>query len=104
MALWTTILKQAPALIAAADALLVRTRQASAPGSAAGDLQALRQRVAEIEGQQRAQADLDKQLADQINALVAAAQAAAATARQALLVAGIGTLLAVVAILLAFLR
>ena len=101
MPLWTTILKQAPVLIAAADALLARSRAAAAASAPADDAPVLRQRLAVLEQQQQAQADLIKQLVEQVAALTVAAQVGAARARQATMVGGAGLGLAVVAAVLA---
>ena len=101
MPLWTTILKQAPVLIAAADALLARSRAAPAAAAPADDAPVLRRRIAALEQQQQAQADLVKQLAEQVAALTIAAQAGAARARQATLVGSAGLGLALVAAVLA---
>jgi hypothetical protein len=78
---WSRLLKDAPALLVAADALLAKSRrQATQP--AGNDLEALRQRIAELEAHQRANADLVKQLADHINAVGLAAEASSARVRQ----------------------
>lgn len=104
MPLWTTLLKQAPALMAAADALLVRSTRNATAAAAANDVQAVRQRLAEIEQQQQAQATLTKQLTLQLDSLTAAAQTTAARARQALIVGGVGLAAGLVALVVALLR
>jgi hypothetical protein len=95
-----TVLKQAPLLLAAADALLSRSRGRTAPDA---DAASLRQRVAELEQHQQATAALGKELAEQTHALAAAATATAAKARLALILAGVSLALAVAALLVAFL-
>lgn len=103
MPLWTVILKQAPALLAAADALLARSRQASTAANVTQDAQALRQQLAELYQQQQAQTDLIKALADQTAAVALAAQATAGRARTALIVGSAGLGVAILAVLLALL-
>jgi len=100
---WPTILKQAPALLAAADVLLARSRGRSAFADAT-DVQALRQRIVELETNQQAYADLVKQLADHVTAVAAAAQASAVRVRQSLILATAALGLAVIACLLAWFR
>jgi hypothetical protein len=104
MALWPMILKQAPALLAAADELLARSRRRSTASTVADDAHALRQRIAELEQQQQANADLVRQLTNQINALTVAAEGTAEKASRALILAGVGVGLGIVASLVAWLR
>lgn len=101
---WPVILRQAPILLKAADALLASSRRRSAHDTAATDLQALRARIAELEQQQQAYADVVKQLADHINAITVAAQASSLRSRQSFVVATVGVGLGLVACLLAWLR
>src|SRR5258706_8625945 len=84
---WPMLLEQAPALWAAANALLQRSRRKPSDATAATDVQALRERIAELEQHQQDFADLVKRLADQGNALAAASQASAIRARRSLIVA-----------------
>ena len=102
MAVWTTILKEAPALLAAADALLARSR-ATAATAASDDAQATRARIAVLEQQLQAQADLVKQLVEQVGALTAAAQAGARKAQHGVILGAGGVGLALVAVILALL-
>lgn len=95
-----TLLKQAPLVLAAADALLSRSRSRTTP---AADVTTLRQRVAELEQHQQATAALAKELAEQAQILAAAATANAARAKQALLLGALGLALAVAALLVAWL-
>ena len=95
-----TLLKQAPLVHAAADALLSRSRSRTTP---AADVATLRQRVAELEQHQQATAALAKELAEQAQILAAAATANAARAKQALLLGALGLALAVAALLVAWL-
>jgi hypothetical protein len=98
---WATILKQAPMILAAADALLANSRRQPPPPSS--DDQSLRQRLEQIEQLQRNNADVVVQLADQVNALTAAAEADAARTRLALACGIAGVALGATAILIAWL-
>ena len=100
---WATIIKSAPALLAAADALLLQTRRRNVT-EVSGDLNALRQRVAELDEQQRASAELVKQLAAQVSAMAQAAQGSAAILRRAYMIAIAGTVLGAIGCLLAIFR
>jgi hypothetical protein len=95
-----TVLKQAPIVLAAADALLSRARAKTAP---AADVASLRQRVAELEEHQQATAALAKDLAEHAQALATAATTAAAKARQSFILAGVSLALALGALLVAWL-
>jgi hypothetical protein len=103
---WGTILKNAPLLLGAADALLQQTRQRRPePGpEVAGDIHALRRRVAELDEQQRASAELVKRLADQVNAMAIAGEHTRARLRQAYVMAILGTIAGVIGCVLALLR
>jgi hypothetical protein len=100
---WGTILKNAPAILAAADALLVQTRRRAATTEVAGDVNVLRRRVAELEEQQRASAELVRQLADQLNAMTQAAEQSASRLRVAYGFAILGTVLGIAGCLTALL-
>jgi D-aminopeptidase len=89
------ILRQAPVVLAAADALLARTRRPSTP---AADLEALRQRISELEQHQQATATLAKELAEQAQAIAAALQADAAKTRQTFILSVVGIVLGVFAL------
>lgn len=100
---WATILKRATVVIAAADALRAHSRQ-RADAQSSNDLDALRKLVSELEQHQRANAELAKQLAEQTSALAVAARETAVRTRQAFILALVGCVLALVAILIAWLR
>ncbi len=100
---WGTILKRATVVIAAADALRAHSR-VRAESQSSGDLDALRKRVSELEQHQRANAELAKQLADQTSALAVAARETAVRTRQAFILALVGCVLGLVAILIGWLR
>ena len=101
---WKTILKNAPMLLGAADALLAQARQRSVATEISGDITVLRQHVARLEEQQRASAELVKQLADQLSAMTMAAEESAARLRLALGLGIAGTVLGITGCLLAFFR
>ena len=96
-----TILRQAPVILAGADALLSRTRQ---PTTTAADLEALRQRVADLEQHQQGTATLAKELAEQSTVLATAVHEAAARARQALILGGLAMALGVISLAVVLLR
>jgi hypothetical protein len=95
------LLRHTPAIIAAADALVSRTR---GPGVVAKDLDGLREKLGELERLQQANAALAKDLADATTALATAAQANAAKARQAFVLAIVALILAASAVLVVLLR
>ena len=97
-------MKQAPAVLAAADALLIGSRQRRQAANTAGEVEAVRQRLAGLEGHQQANAELSKQLAEHATAIAAATQATAEKARQAFILAVVGVTLALTALLLLWLR
>jgi hypothetical protein len=99
---WPMVLKQAPAVLAAADAMLERSRRRSGEHLASTDVEALRQRIAELEQQQQAAAVVVKQLADHIDVVTLAAQASSVRTRQALILATVGVVVGLVACLLAW--
>ena len=95
------LLRQAPTILAAADALVSRTRR---PQVTSEDLNGLRKRIADLEQHQQANATLAKDLADATTAMATAVQANAAKARQAFFIAIAGLLLAALALLVVLLR
>ena len=95
------ILRQAPVILAAADALVSRTRR---PQVTSEDLDGLRQRLGELEHHQQANATLAKDLADATTAMASAIQTNAAQTRQAFLLAMGALVIAVSALLVALLR
>ena len=96
-----TSLRTAPVVLGAADALLARTRK---PATTAADLDALRQRIADLEQHQQATATLAKELAEQASAISAALQANAIKTRQTFILSIVAVVLGVSAVLLALLR
>jgi len=97
-------LNQAPALLLAAGELLSRSRRRPADIATAQDLNALRDRCAELAKDQQAYAELVKQLTDQLNAVTAVTEATAARARRSMLVGVAGVVLGAVAFAIALLR
>ena len=95
------ILRQAPMILAAADALVARSRRPSVPNA---DLETLRQRIAELEQHQQANATLAKDLADHASAMTTAVQANATKAQYAFVLGIVGVALGVAALLVALLR
>ena len=93
-----TILRTAPVVLGAAEALLARTRR---PATTAADLEALRQRITDLEQHQQATATLAKELAEQANAITQAIQANAIKTRQAFVLSIAAAVLGVSALLLA---
>ena len=96
---WAVILKHAPAILAAADSLLTRVR-----ANDAGDrTRSVDARLAELEDDSRAAAQLTQDMAQQITALTLAHESVARTARRglalgiaALVLAAAGVILAIV--------
>ena len=89
---WQSILKQAPALVSAAESLLSRTRDKKDVRQAAGHVEALRDRVAALEAHDRADAELIKRLAEQLEALTLSTRVVAARVRLILWLASAGCL------------
>jgi hypothetical protein len=103
MAMWSTIgsiLRQAPLILGAADALLLRTRR---PPATAADLESIRARLAELEQHQHATAALAKELAEQAKAIADAMQADALRTRQTFILSMIAVALGVAAMAIAVL-
>ena len=97
---WATILKHAPAILAAADGLLTRVK-----ASDAGDrTRSVDARLAELEDDSRAAAQLTQDMAQQIAALTLAHESAARTARRSLALAIAALVLAIAGVILAIAR
>ena len=101
---WQLILNQAPALLLAAGELLTRSRRRPADIATAQDLNALRDRCAELAKDQQAYAELIKQLTDQLNAVTELTQATVIRARRCMIVGISGVALGAVACAFALLR
>jgi hypothetical protein len=97
---WAAILKHTPTILAAADALLTRVRV-----NDAGDrTRSVDARLAELEDESRASAQLTQNMAQQISALTLAHESAARTARRGLALGIAALVLAVVGVVLAMVR
>lgn len=95
------ILRQTPVILAAADALVARSRK---PAITTADFEGMRKRLDEIEQHLQANASLTKDLADHATAMTQAVQASAAKAHQAFLLGLAGTVLGAIALVLTLLR
>ena len=94
---WTAILKHAPTILAAADTLRARVR-----ANDAGDrTRSVDARLAELEDESRASAQLTREIAEQLNALTLAHENAVQTARRSLGLGIAALVLAAAAIILA---
>ena len=93
---WAAILRHAPTILAAADALLARTRASSTQGPA----RPIEARLGELEEGSRAAAQLAQDMAQQIQALTIAHDI---TVRRVRVAVGLGIAAAVVAIVAAIL-
>jgi hypothetical protein len=94
---WAAILKHAPTILAAADSLLTRARANDAGDRTRG----VDVRLAELEDEPRAAAQLTQNIAQQINALTLAHESAARTARQGLALGIAAIVLAIAAVIIA---
>jgi hypothetical protein len=84
---WIALLKHAPALVEAADGVLDRAKRRDALSRSGSELQAIGERLAELDARDRANAALAQQLAGELEALAAAIEAIAARVRLALALA-----------------
>ncbi len=97
---WAAILKHAPTILATADALRARVKATDA-----GDrTRNVETRLAELEADTRAAAQLTQDIAQQINALAAAHASAARQARAALMLGIAAVVLAIAAVGVSLLR
>lgn len=94
---WVALLKHAPAILSAANALLTRVR-----ANDAGDrTRSVDARLAELEGDSRAAAQLTQDMAQQINALTLAHESAARMARWGLALGIAALVLSIAGVVLA---
>lgn len=100
---WTTILKQAPVLIAAARGVQASLSPPPPPLRADADIQTLRDRIVQLEATQQQHARLVSQLAGHVAQLATLADAAQRLCRRAMLVGATGLGFGVLACLLAWL-
>lgn len=99
---WGTILAKAPAIAQAAETLLLGTR--ARRGAAAGEMQSLTDRIAALERHAQADAEVLKQLAEQVSEISRAIEVLAVRQRWLLTLAIAATVLAVAALLLTAMR
>ena len=98
---WTGLLSNLPRIADAANALLSDTTARNAHAVAAADeMRGLKERVEAIERHDRADAELGKQLSDQIAALTRATEVLAARQRWLLAIAAIALCVGLLAIVL----
>jgi hypothetical protein len=94
---WAALLKHAPAILAAADALRTRVR-----ANDAGDrTRSVDVRLAELEDESRAAAHVTQEMAQQLNALTLAHESAARAARRGLALGIAALFLAIAAVIIA---
>jgi hypothetical protein len=101
---WGTILEGTAALLKRANDLRDARAEPRVVSPPSSDVDTLRQRLADLEKQQRADAEMIQQLASEIATIAAAAEATAAKARYASLIAIAGLSVAVLAAAVAWLR
>ncbi len=101
---WELILTKGPVLVAAASGLLNGSRRRSDDIAAAKDVVTLRDQVAALASDQQTATDLLRQVADHVSTLAKGAEATAARAQWALIVATIGCVLGFVALLISLVR
>jgi hypothetical protein len=101
---WAAILTETAALLKRARDLRNSRMQPVVIVPASNDIEALGQRLAELEKQQRADADMIQQLATELATIAAAAEGTAAKVRQAYLLAIVGIAFGVLATLVAWFR
>jgi hypothetical protein len=94
---WVAILKHAPAILAAADVLRARVTS----NDAGNRTRSVDARLAELEGESRAAAQLAQEMAQQINALALAHESAARSARRGLALGVIALVVAVAGLIVA---
>ena len=98
---WASLLSNGPAIAEAADALLSGTKARKAHAAAAADeIHGLSERVAALESHDRADAELGKQIADQIAVLTKATEVLAARQRWLLAIAASALCLGLLAVVL----
>ena len=98
---WATILANAPALARAADVLLSNTRARGPSFADSAEFQNLASRIESLENHDKADAELLKQIADQIATLTTATEVLGARQRWLLAFAILSVALAVVALVAA---
>jgi len=100
---WSSVLSQLPLLVRAVDGLIDSTVRTNAVRETASAVEGLHARLGAVEEQQRASADLLKQLAESVNAVAVTADATSRLLRRTLIVACVGAGVAVLALILVIL-
>jgi hypothetical protein len=98
---WTVILSQLPTLMRAVDTFAESTARKNAERDTRPAIESLHKRIASLEDQQRASADLLKQLAEHVNTLAGAVQASSLALRRATVVGGVAAAVSLIALVLA---
>ena len=87
---WPALLKRAPLLVQMAEALLLGTTHGRKDGSSPDENASLRERISALEAHDRRDAELVKQLAEQVEALTLTVRIMAARQKAVLWMAGLG--------------
>lgn len=98
---WGALLKNAPLILQTANALWNTVKGTKAQPPAGTDSEALERRVASLEEHDRANAELIRQMAEQVEALTVAAQVLAARMRIMLMAVGALALVSIALALIA---
>lgn len=100
---WAELLKQAPAIVKAADSLLSGTWKRKIIHGSSGELAVLKERVAALEEHDQEDAKLVKQLAEQLEVLTFSTRVLASRLKVAMGLAAAGFLFGVGAMVVCFL-
>jgi hypothetical protein len=87
---WPSLLKRAPSLVKMAEALLTGTTPKRDDSGASGGMTALAERIAALEAHDRRDAELVKQLAEQVEALTLTVRIMAAREKVLFWTVGLG--------------
>ena len=98
---WGTLITGAPAIARATDTLLTGAKKRKHDLASAGDVRVLAERVALLEQHDQADAEILKQIGDQLEALTTATEVVAARERWIGLIAAGALVLAIVALIVA---
>jgi hypothetical protein len=102
---WTSLLKQAPSLVKAADALVSNATLRKTTRGHANALKALDERVAHLEAHDRVDAELMKRLAEEMETLTRTAAVVASRVKAAMVLSALALALGLAAVVwLALLR
>ena len=98
---WSTVFSQAPAALDAANKLLSSSKRKKAELETTGEVETLKNRIAELEEHNEADAAVIKQLAEEAANLAAVTEVMATRVRIAVLLAGAGIVVATAALVVA---